>query len=73
VTPKVVFRPQADQEVQSARQWYDEQRTGLGTDFAQAMEQTVNRLLKPFRPKLSLAPISEHRRAGTLRGVMICR
>jgi plasmid stabilization system protein ParE len=44
VTRKPVFRPQADQEVQSARQWYEEQRLGLGIEFANAIDEVVERI-----------------------------
>jgi plasmid stabilization system protein ParE len=44
VIRKPVFRPQADQEVQSARQWYEEQRPGLGVDFAKAIDDAVERI-----------------------------
>jgi plasmid stabilization system protein ParE len=44
VTRKPVFRPQADQEVQAARQWYDEQRPGLGIRFAEAIDEAVERI-----------------------------
>ena len=44
MTRKVVFRPQADQEVQSARRWYEEQRPGLGVQFADAVDQVVDRI-----------------------------
>ena len=41
---KPVFRPQADQEAQSARQWYEEQRPGLGIEFPNAMDEVVERI-----------------------------
>lgn len=44
MTRKPVFRPQADQEVQSARQWYEEQRPGLGIEFANAIDEVVERI-----------------------------
>jgi plasmid stabilization system protein ParE len=44
VTRKPVFRPQADQEVQSARQWYEDQRPGLGIQFANAIDEAVERI-----------------------------
>jgi plasmid stabilization system protein ParE len=44
VTRKPVFRPQADQEVQSARQWYEGQRPGLGIEFANAIDEVVERI-----------------------------
>lgn len=44
MTRKPVFRPQADQEVQAARQWYDDQRPGLGIEFATAIDDAVERI-----------------------------
>jgi plasmid stabilization system protein ParE len=44
VTRKTVFRPQADQEVQAARRWYEDQRLGLGTQFADAIDEAVERI-----------------------------
>ena len=44
MTRKPVFRPQADQEVQSARQRYEEQRPGLGIEFANAIDEVVERI-----------------------------
>ena len=44
MTRKTVFRPQADQEVQSARQWYEEQRPGLGSEFAQRIDEAIERV-----------------------------
>ena len=44
MTRKVVFRPQADQEALSARQWYEKQRPGLGAQFADAIDKTVERI-----------------------------
>jgi plasmid stabilization system protein ParE len=39
----VVFRPQAEQEVLLARRWYEEQRPGLGVQFANAIDDTIER------------------------------
>ena len=60
MTRKPVFRPQADQEVQSARQWYDDQRPGLGIQFADAIDEAVERIASNPLPSLratSDAPI----------------
>jgi len=38
---KVRFRTEAAEDVASAREWYDEQRTGLGDDFLRALEQVI--------------------------------
>jgi plasmid stabilization system protein ParE len=44
VIRKVVFRPQAYQEVVSARRWYEEQRPQLGLQFVSAIEEAVERI-----------------------------
>jgi len=44
VTRAPVFRPQADQEVQSARQWYEDQQPGLGIQFANAIDEVLERI-----------------------------
>jgi hypothetical protein len=44
VTRKVVFRPGADEEAQSARAWYEDQSTGLGRQFADAIDQAIERI-----------------------------
>jgi len=40
----VVFRPQAEDEVLEARQWYEERRVGLGREFGQAVDGIVQRI-----------------------------
>jgi plasmid stabilization system protein ParE len=34
VTPRLVFRPEAESELLDARVWYDDQQPGLGQSFA---------------------------------------
>jgi len=38
---KVRFRTEAASDVASARDWYDEQRVGLGDDFLRSLEQVI--------------------------------
>ena len=38
----IIFRPAAEQELREAFEWYEERRTGLGTQF----EGEVNRILE---------------------------
>ena len=38
---RVRFRTEAATDVASAREWYDEQRAGLGDDFLRALEQVI--------------------------------
>jgi len=44
VTQAVIFRPQAAEEARSARQWYEEQKPGLGGRFADAIDETLQRI-----------------------------
>jgi len=49
VTPRLVFRPEAESELLDARGWYEGQRLGLGGAFAAAVEQTIAAILdKPL-------------------------
>jgi len=41
---KVRFRAEAASDVVSAREWYDEQRVGLGDDFIRSLEQVIERI-----------------------------
>ncbi|MBI3455742.1 MAG: type II toxin-antitoxin system RelE/ParE family toxin [Candidatus Rokubacteria bacterium] len=41
MTPRLVFRPQAESELLDARGWYEEQRPGLGRTFAAAVETAL--------------------------------
>ena len=41
MTPRLVFRPEAESELLDARAWYDDQQPGLGQTFA----TEVNRVL----------------------------
>ena len=76
MTRKPVFRPQADQEVQSARQWYEEQRPGLGIEFASAIDEVVERIssnafLQPTLQRLALQILhDEIRRALLLTNIV---
>jgi len=46
VTPRLVFRPDAEAELLDARDWYEAQRVGLGAVFAAAVETTVTAILE---------------------------
>jgi plasmid stabilization system protein ParE len=46
VTPRLVFRPQALAELLEARTWYEDQRPGLGTVFAAAVDRTTNLIVQ---------------------------
>ena len=41
---RVVFRPQAEDEVLEAGQWYEAKRPGLGQEFRQALDVLVARI-----------------------------
>lgn len=41
MTPRLVFRPQAEAELLDARAWYEEQRPGLGQTFAAAVDRAL--------------------------------
>jgi hypothetical protein len=45
VTPRLVFRPEAEAELLDARDWYEAERLGLGTVFAAAVETAVTAIL----------------------------
>ena len=46
VARQVVFRPEAEDEVLEAREWYEARRSGLGKEFAQAVDETVSRIIE---------------------------
>jgi plasmid stabilization system protein ParE len=46
VTPRLVFRPEAEAELLDARSWYEAERVGLGAVFAAAVETTIAEVLQ---------------------------
>lgn len=44
MTHTIVFRPQADEEAEAARRWYEEQKPGLGVRFADSIDETLRRI-----------------------------
>jgi plasmid stabilization system protein ParE len=46
VTPRLVFRPEAEAELLDARNWYEAERVGLGAVFAAAVETTIAEVLQ---------------------------
>jgi plasmid stabilization system protein ParE len=44
VSRRVVFRPQAEDELLEVQRWYESRRTGLGGEFAQAIDALVARV-----------------------------
>lgn len=49
MTPRLVFRPEAEAELLDARVWYEGERVGLGALFAAAVESTVTGILQSPR------------------------
>ena len=46
MTRQVVFRPQAEGEVLEVRDWYEARRSGLGQEFAQAVNEIIGRIVE---------------------------
>ena len=46
MTPRLVLRPQAEAELLDARDWYEDQRPGLGGDFAAEIDRTLSGILQ---------------------------
>ena len=46
MTRQVVFRPEAEDEVLEAREWYEARRSGLGKEFAQAVDEMVSHIVE---------------------------
>jgi plasmid stabilization system protein ParE len=44
VARRIVFRPQAEDEVLEVRQWYESRRVGLGSEFGEATAALVARV-----------------------------
>jgi toxin ParE1/3/4 len=40
----LIIRPEAEQDMQEGREWYDGQRDGLGLEFLDAVEKVLNRI-----------------------------
>jgi plasmid stabilization system protein ParE len=45
VALEVVFRPQAEDEVIEAREWYEARRAGLGREFGQEVDSLIARIV----------------------------
>lgn len=44
MTYQIIVRPQAEQDLEGAQQWYDDQRPGLGSEFRDTVDQLLARL-----------------------------
>jgi len=60
MTLSVVLRPEAQSDLLSARDWYEEQRIGLGDDFIGAAEEVFLRIAET--PELYAAALKGVRR-----------
>ena len=60
----IVVRPEAQTDLLEARDWYEQQRPGLGDAFAEAVEEMLARIKE--MPELYAAMLREVRR-GKLR------
>ena len=57
----MVFRPEAEDEVLEAREWYETRRSGLGKEFGQAVDEMVRRIIE--HPQAYQRAHNETRRA----------
>ena len=59
MTPRLVLRPQAEAELLDARDWYEEQRPGLGEAFATEVDLTLAQVVQAPRvfPKVATATV----------------
>ena len=46
MTPRLVLRPQAEAELLDARDWYEDQRPGLGGAFAAEVDRALARIVQ---------------------------
>jgi plasmid stabilization system protein ParE len=65
VARRVVFRPQAEDELQETRDWYERRQAGLGRAFAQAVDDMVG--------QISENPLSYQRVHGQTRRAVLRR
>jgi plasmid stabilization system protein ParE len=65
VTPRLVLRPQAAAELLDARDWYEEQRPGLGGAFATEVDRVLARIVG--------APLAYARVQGETRRALVRR
>ena len=65
MTPRLVLRPQAAAELLDARDWYEEQRPGLGGAFATEVDMVLSRIVQ--------APLAYPRVHGETRRALVRR
>jgi toxin ParE1/3/4 len=65
VTPRLVLRPQAESELFEGRDWYEEQRPGLGAALAAEVDRVLARIAE--------APLTYPRVQGDTRRALVRR
>ena len=65
MTPRLVLRPQAEAELLDARDWYEEQRPGLGGAFATEVDMVLAGIVQ--------APLAYPRVQGETRRALVRR
>jgi toxin ParE1/3/4 len=65
VTPRLVLRPQAETELLDARDWYEDQRPGLGVAFVTEVNRALAGILR--------APLAYPRVHGETRRALLRR
>ena len=65
MTPRLVLRPQAEAERLDARDWYEEQRPGLGGAFATEVDMVLGRIVQ--------TPLAYPRVQGETRRALVRR
>ena len=62
---RVIFTPEADDDVAGSYDWYESQEPGLGEDFLRSVEACVSGIQR--HPEMCPAAIDEFRRAPIRR------
>ena len=65
MSPPLIIRPEAEQDMAEARDWYEERRDGLGAEFLTAVEKVFVRISE--FPESYAAEYRGVRRAGMRR------
>lgn len=66
----IEFEPEASLELSHAASWYEDRRSGLGSDFLRAVDRTIQRLAQQRILGLRLPPLEP---ASTVRRVAVPR
>ena len=46
---KIIIRPEAENDIYTAFDWYEKQRAGLGTEFTQELSNSMDRIIESPR------------------------